>query len=643
MSTTSTAETATSSSSITRRANINYSNSCSNNINSSTSNNSSNSNSDNNSNNNIINNSISNIISRMPCQQFLLDLSGNSAIPSHYKIGMTEVVKWIHIQTKGYSDIQVTSHFNRGCFLIQTANDQTAKFLSTLNLGIKVNGQGHHVALRRELPGSTRLRVKFSLTGKGDIGLVPNKYFDDVLEAAGFTLDEPTFKTTHKDTTVYDGNRIAYVIRGKNHIDRNHEWISDEGKVFKWRLEYDGQPFYCFRGCNILHENGNCPKWEKIKERRANEGQQKVYIASSSVFRLAEDTKTTQVVAIPGAKIGHVANHINNDTNMFQKAEVLIVAAGANMDRGTVESSKPFVEDQALELTKVLKPMVDTKKIFVVDPVVGPLNKSDSAGDHWAMVRQQMRKVANKCKATWVSLEGVDWKPEEDVGDDHVHYTTAGTAKVLKAVGAKVKEVSGIDMLDGMEVQEKPYAAIYNRHYKFGCYRCTRVHERGPCPELNTPVSSPKSSSNNSATNTSPANSSNNNTFHTVTDGNNSSLNSEGDLIIASPGWTPEANSSVAAGRASRSVTTPSSTPISAAVAAATAAAEISLASRLMGDNHTPSDPRSRSNSNSSKRQRDPLDTSQDQAVEKKKQTQGQSKPSKGSIPVANSSKSVKK
>ena len=575
----------------------------------------------------------------MAFHEFMLDLSGNSAIPSHYKIGMSEVTKWIHVQAKGYVDIQITSHFNRGCFLIATSNEKTAKFLSTFHLEIKVKGNRHLVQLRKDQENSNRTRVKFFLTRKGDMMLLPNKYFDDILEAGGCTVEEPTYLTTHSQTTMYDGNRIAWVTRGSEHLPRNHEYIADNGKVYKWRLEYDGQPFNCFRGCGIFHEDAKCPKWEKIKERRANDGQQKCYIAASSIFRLASDTKTTQVVAIPGAKIGHLANHINNDTRMFEKAEILVVAAGSNMDRGTVEASKPFVNDQAKELTKVLKPMVETKKVFVLDPVVGSLQKDQPGGDHWGMVRSRMKKVAKECKATWISLEPVDWRPDEDLLEDGVHYTSAGTKKVLDAIGERVKDVTGVDMMEEMEVQERPYSAVYNRHYKFGCYRCTKVHARGRCPQLDDSDSS-------IASNSSPDNSnksSNNNTFHSAPDSNNSSISNEGDLVIASPGWTPEANATVVAGRNSRSLTTPTSTPFSAAVAAATAAAEISLASRLIGDNQTPTDPRSRSSSNSSKRQRDPLDTSQDQAAEKRKQTQSQSKPGKGSIPVANHSKSVKK
>ena len=430
----------------------------------------------------------------MECQQYMLDLSGNSAIPSHYKITMRDVVKWVFIQTKGYVDIQTTNHFNRGCYIIQTGNETTANFLASFELETRVNGVRHLVPLRRHLPDSDRTRVKFWQTCKGQITKLPNRYFDDILEAAGCTITEPTIKSTHQHTTLYDGFRIAYVVRGEQHMERNHEYIADNGLVFKWRLDYQGQPFYCFRGCDVFHQDGKCPKWEKIKERKANDGQQKCYIAGSSLFRHASDTKTTQVVAIPGAKIGHLAHHINNDTKMFEKAEVLVVAAGANMDRGTVEASKPFVEEQAKELTQILKPMAETKKIFVVDPVVGHLIKEEPAGQHWAMVRSRMKKVSKEAKANWISLEDVPWKPEEDLAEDGVHYTPSGTRKVLDAVGAKVKDVTGIDMMEGMDVEERPYGGVYNGHYKFGCYRCTKVHGRGRCPETPLPASSPNNS-----------------------------------------------------------------------------------------------------------------------------------------------------
>ena len=77
----------------------------------------------------------------MECFQFHLDLSGNSGIPSQWKIGAREVSKWVAIQTKGYKDIQVTQHFHKGCFSIQTGDRITAAFLKTFVLEITWNGK----------------------------------------------------------------------------------------------------------------------------------------------------------------------------------------------------------------------------------------------------------------------------------------------------------------------------------------------------------------------------------------------------------------------------------------------------------------------------------------------------------------------
>ena len=129
----------------------------------------------------------------------------------------------------------------------------------------------------------------------------------------------------------------------------------------------------------------------------------------------------------------------------------------------------------------------------MVDPVTGPLVKEAPGGHHWAMVRQRMKKVAKEAKASWVSLQHVEWIPEEDIADDGIHYSKSGTDKVMTKIGEKIQAETGVDVLQNMEMQEKPYEGIYRGHYKYGCYRCTRVHERGPCPPLPEPNNSTNS------------------------------------------------------------------------------------------------------------------------------------------------------
>ena len=315
---------------------------------------------------------------------------------------------------------------------------------------------------------------------------LPNAYFDKVLVEAGFTVLKPTEKRTYFKTNVFSGQRSAHCQRGRDHIERNHEWIGPEGHIFKWRIEYEDQPFDCFKGCNIWHNDGKCPKWEKQKESRDSAGQQKCFVYSSSSLRLNEDTKMTRTDSIPGAKIGHIANHINNDPTILQQADIIAIQAGANMDLGSVEISKPHVEAQANELVQVVKPLVEAqKKVFIIDPVAGPLVKDAPGVDHWAMVRQRMKKVAKRTNATWISLNDCGWVPEEDVHEDLAHYSRSGTTKVMKMVGEKIKEHTGIDIMVNMTIQEKPYSAIYRHHWKVGCGRCTKFHDwNEPCPEL---------------------------------------------------------------------------------------------------------------------------------------------------------------
>ena len=433
----------------------------------------------------------------MECFQFILDFSGNAAIPSQWKIGIREVSKWLAIQTKGFKDIQVTNHYHRGCYSIQTGDHASASFLRTFVLEINWNGKTTRVALKPVLPAKPLIWVRFNLTCKGIIAQLPNSYFDGIVEEGGFVIKRSTEKRTHGHTGVFNGQRSAQCERGSDHLPRNHEWIGPEGDVYKWRLEYEGQPYYCFRGCSIMHEDGKCPRWEKLKEVKDSAGQQKCFFFSSSTLRLNQDTKMMRTDAIPGAKIGHIANHINNDPTIMRQAEIIAIQTGANMELGSVEVSKPQVEAQANELVKVVKPLVDAKKkVFIIDPVAGPIPEEAPEADHWAMVRQRMRKVAKITKATWISLTQANWIPEEDVHEDRVHWSQSGTRKVMKIVGDKIKEETGIDVTANMEIQEKPYSAIYRDHWKVGCKRCTRFHGNDACPSTQEAKDSSDSDSN---------------------------------------------------------------------------------------------------------------------------------------------------
>ena len=480
--------------------------------------------------------------------QFKLELSGNSGIPSQYRIDIGDVCHWMkqQVEKSHHRDIQITPHFHRGAFTLQTTRKETADILRSLTLEFQRNGRTHRVDLKTVHPDKPRTWVRFWGTRTGAMALLPNSFFDSILEEGGFTILQPTENRTHRNSDFVNGQRSALVMRGDNHLEREREWVDEDGNCFKWRLEYDGQPHRCTRGCNTYHHDGKCDSWAKRKEKKNFDGQQPCYMISSSLLRLATDTKTTKIDAIPGAKIGHLANHVNNDGKLFQHANIVAIHAGSNMDLGTVEESKPHIEAQAAELVQVVKPLVEAeKKVYIVDPVVGPLIKEDRGGDHWALVRATMKRTASKCKASWVSLEHVDWDTETDVLDDGVHYTKSGTQKLLNKVAERIRGDTGVDILEGMELQEKPYAGIYRQHYKVGCYKCTRLHERGPCPPLSSPGDGGSSSSSSDGDSSSSATGDNN---------NDSSSNPHANESILSRDLEDAASAAAAAAAAAHSI-----------------------------------------------------------------------------------------
>ena len=100
-----------------------------------------------------------------------------------------------------------------------------------------------------------------------------------------------------------------------------------------------------------------------------------------------------------------------------------------------------------------------------------------------------------------------------------------------------MKEIAGIDMMEGMDVEKRPYPGVFRGHYKFGCYRCTKVHGRGRCPETIISInSSDNSSINTTAVGDSFHSFEGNNSINSISNNNNSlnllGLKSDEDGIV---------------------------------------------------------------------------------------------------------------
>lgn len=91
---------------------------------------------------------------------------------------------------------------------------------------------------------------------------------------------------------------------------------------------------------------------------------------------------------------------------------------------------------------------------------------------------------------------------------------------MMTAIAQRVHSITNMDILKDMDFSDRPYANIYRNHYKYGCYRCTKEHERHvPCPEIPGAINIAQPSPiNNSST-------ASQDTFHTLNNSSNNSSN----------------------------------------------------------------------------------------------------------------------
>ena len=170
----------------------------------------------------------------MQCHRFVLELSGNSGIPSQANIGQREIIKGMSQQARGHErHLLVRNHQNRGSYLVQTSKEDTAAFLKTFQLEVTWSGKTYRVPLKPALPNKPRFWVRMFGTCDGEFYSADDATFDRMLEDAGFTIVTPTSKNRHFGSQIENGMRSAQVIRGDQHIGREHVWYDSQNQGHK--------------------------------------------------------------------------------------------------------------------------------------------------------------------------------------------------------------------------------------------------------------------------------------------------------------------------------------------------------------------------------------------------------------------------
>ena len=419
-------------------------------------------------------------------KEFTLDFSGQSGVPSQWGIKIDQVVKWFFQQAGRLEGLQLTEdHLKKGVFSVKAYTKETEAALASFVLKAEKGGKSFQIPLREKRRRTKPpVWVTIHRTGFGPMEEVENSYFDKLFENYGATIENPTERQTHRGTNYWTGKRRVFVEIGDVHVPRQHTWMGEDGSTQRWFLTYRGQPFSCNKCDDLWHENGNCPKWEENKKKENLEGTQKFVFFSNSQYRLATDTKDVRFDVIGGAKVGHVANHVNNDVAILPNADVIVVAPGnnnCNDGDGKLEEMKAAALAQSSELSKVLHPYSEAnKKLFLVDPSMGPLPEDSHQS---RFLRAEMRRCATRSGADFIPLDHVNMEPD-DMSENDIHLNEKGTRKIFNEIRRQILEKIGVDVLGDFVIAKKPYAGIKRSHYKVGCPRCTFFHPTKGCPPL---------------------------------------------------------------------------------------------------------------------------------------------------------------
>ena len=307
------------------------------------------------------------------------------------------------------------------------------------------------------------------------------------MERAGATVIKYTERQTYQGTPFWNGKRRVLIEVGDKHVERQQVFVDKEGKSHDWFLTYRGQPFNCRKCDEMRHEDGQCPRWED-RSKQNHEGTEKFVFFSNSILKRATDTKDIRFDVIPGAKVGHLANHINNDANVLPKADIVVVNPGNNMSMENFDDMKAHAVAQSTELSKVLGAFSGVgKEIFLVDPCLGPLPEDGSA-DQSRFMRQEMKRCAARSAASFIPLDHLEMT-EDDMDTDGVHLSVSGTRLLLNNINSFIQQKTGIDILGpNFVIQEREYGAVKRHHWKVGCPRCTIVHPTRECPPPNVTI-----------------------------------------------------------------------------------------------------------------------------------------------------------
>ena len=316
--------------------------------------------------------------------------------------------------------------------------------------------------------------------------------FGDIINPVSdvFTAEEEVWRLDKKRLFI-DLNKGTDIPR-INPFEMKVENETIRGQI---RVTYREQPYLC-RRCGTEHTT-NCPKWEEEKKREAliknlKEQDTKTLFAGDSNLKLVNaDSILADVVCSSGAKVGHIANILNNE-KLEVYNNIVILAGINNIPSAQTSFEENVVFEQTKEemdlLSETLEPHVKLGKtvVIVTIPDAPHCRQSQKSVQLRNRINKQFdvmtKKLNNKCTRNTTPIQILAWDHTSE--EDYTSLKGVSekmTADLIGQIDSILKNKLRATYLVGTKPTSPAYKKVMPV-YPLGCKRCTRLfHSEAEC------------------------------------------------------------------------------------------------------------------------------------------------------------------
>ena len=216
---------------------------------------------------------------------------------------------------------------------------------------------------------------------------------------------------------------------------------------------------------------------DKAKLEKDKEEKHRALIIGDSTLRFANnDAVNGDIISIPGAKLGHMANSLMYNQDLDTYDTIAIVAGNNSYDSNiTKEQAKAEIKEQLKMVEKVTEDFLkeEDKEITLVEPFPMPAKESVSN------IPESVAQVMRGCKKGNVEITREMNLTKDDFTANGIHPNLNGTSIIMQKISSHIPDC----FISTDLVAEREYSSVKLEH-KYGCKVCCKGHYTADCDKL---------------------------------------------------------------------------------------------------------------------------------------------------------------